>query len=470
MLASLGLMSTWVVLAIAATMVLNVLPVRHVVLIAMCLALPQIYLLPLPGSFTLFQAVVVAGLGPRLVMRRISVPGILGALLWALLAVQTAYVPFALSLGAAVVAVLNTFCLIAMSAAVAAEVRAGRAGLASVRGLRWLLLVQAVLVIVFRLSPAAELNYYSGTAGTLAAGRAAIEQMLLYGNNVLDPAKSGGLVLNANVASMVLGFGAACLLAHWSWNRRPGDLVVAAVVAGAVVATGSKTGVLLMIAMPIVYFITSAAVMRRVHFFQLGLLAAAGLGLLSVANRLFAGAFASSSDSSLDVRSQIWGIGARVFSESPLLGLTPGGWQQATGALQLEQGLPMSYPPHNMLIAAWADYGLAGALLISVIILTFVVLTVRRVANAPTRRSRQALLWVGVGMLWLFLHGQADNTGLYGALQSLPMAAMAFGLIAAASGRARTPELASAPTTAGGTTADAPRTPLPQRRYATPLR
>jgi O-antigen ligase len=448
MLATIGALGAWGIMGCALFLGLNALPPRHVVALAMVVALPLVYLEMLPGRFTLLHLVVLLGLAPRLVMRRIAVPGILGFLLWLLLAVQLTYIPFAVAFGPAVSTALNTLCLLTLAAAVATELRGGFDVTCFFSGWRWVLLAEALLVVAFRLFPSLEGTYFTGPVARWTAGTPAVEQLLTVGNNVLDPVKSGGLLFNANVAAMVLGFGCACVLARWRATRSASDLGIAALAGIAVVMTGSKTGILLLIATPLVYWLIHTAVQRRIGFLQLGVLGVGGIAVLLAADKVLEGSFAATSDTSLDIRSQIWGAAARVFWEAPVLGLTPGGWEARTRSLMFEQGLTQSYPPHNVVIAAWADYGLVGAAVVVAIMATFLVLVVRNVRVTEAGPGREVLLLIGMGVLWVFLHGQGDNTALHGALQSLPPAAVALGFVAAHSVRSRrdTSRALSAPT------------------------
>src|SRR5581483_6907161 len=95
----------------------------------------------------------------------------------------------------------------------AASLSLGRENPAAVARLTWLaavlMLSEAVLVIMFRISPDLEWSYLNtNIAGLFTTPRAVTNIVTgLARDNILDPDKAGGFFLNGNIAGAYLGAG-----------------------------------------------------------------------------------------------------------------------------------------------------------------------------------------------------------------------------------------------------------------------
>jgi O-antigen ligase len=131
------------------------------------------------------------------------------------------------------------------------------------------------------------------------------------------------------------------------------------------------------------------------------------------------------SDRSYDGRQLMWQGGLELFKDSPLIGLGFGGWGERIGRFTGESGLP----PHNFLVAAWANSGIL-ALLIAIL---FVIVSLRicwRVAAAQhSMYDRRTAVVALCAVAWVFLHGMGDNTTLYGEQHTMMLIALVYAYV-----------------------------------------
>lgn len=283
-----------------------------------------------------------------------------------------------------------------------------------------------VSAIVFRLYPAVEYAYLRSPAADLILGPSARALFLDSANNVLDPAKAGGLFyVNGNVASMLFGMAACVILGLGSpmrsWARTAFVLLVVSVV-----ATGSKTGVILAIVMVPLALLVRRAEPARMKRLVLPLLLVAPVVALVVVRSVehFVPGFYSRAEQSSLTRGAMWGYARDRFVDAPLLGLGFGGWE-----LEAWRDLGISYPPHNWVIAAWV-YG--GVLLVCASLLYAVWalrLPLALLAMPESDVATRAFGAAGASALaWCFVHGMFDNTALYGESRSVIFFALIAGV------------------------------------------
>ena len=199
-----------------------------------------------------------------------------------------------------------------------------------------LILLQCALVIVFRVDPHIEREFLRSPLLSLSAGEVAARGLFRGSpNNVLDADKAGGLLVNGNTASMVMGVAACLALWQWSRSRRRSDLAVAAVALVAVAFTGSKTGIVLAVAtLGVVLFsrllVRSAAVFVAV---TVTVVLCVGAAVLTVGDLSWTGDVRRESALTLGIRQHIWHAAWQFFQSAPLTGLTPGGWERSFAAV-----------------------------------------------------------------------------------------------------------------------------------------
>ncbi|TWH68689.1 O-antigen ligase [Micromonospora olivasterospora] len=303
----------------------------------------------------------------------------------------------------------------------------------------WVLL-EAVLVLTFRFLPDVE-DAFLRSVGGIFIGQNTVAA--LFGgspNNVFDPAKSGGLFVNANVAGLFLGVNAVAAFAmaavtHARWVR-----VVGLIALAAVPFTGSKSATVLAVTLPTAVLAvrrlgpraartTPTGVARRntrrrpgtwtQGHLWVGLTAAGALGAVVVLLTADFG-FVQALAKSFGDRTAIWGFGAEAFLRDPVLGLGYGGWDAGFDAYAREHGIYRSFPPHNVLLSAWAATGLAG-LVLTVAFFTLALRLALPVLTGGNQGRRVLALWAAAAVGWTLIHGLGDNTDIFGDIHLIPI-------------------------------------------------
>ena len=396
------------------------------------LALPQLYLLP-EGSLdvalsTFVTVLLLAGVLLRAVRapgRPLAHLGLLGVLA-ALLAVRILAVAWSPDprAGMQPVAILGQFvvALMVMSAALREDPKL----LTYVQRLYWPWVVaEACLVVVFRFLPGVEDAFLRSIGGVFVGQNTAAA---LFGdgrNNVLDVAKAGGVFVNANVAAMFLGVNGLAALAVFAVTRARWVAAVGVTALVAVPFTGSKSATVLAFTLPALalgaYQMTRSVMPARRRYLLLGALAA-GSGAILAALIVNTGLRNAMVEAFVG-RMVIWGFGAQSFRHSPILGLGYGGWDAGFPLYAAEHGLYKSFPPHNVLLAAWSTTGIAGL----VLTLGFFALLVRLVVRGLSGRAaidRKFVAFAGAAIAWTFIQGMGENTDIFGEIHLIPVLAL----------------------------------------------
>lgn len=392
------------------------------------LAVPQLYLLP-EGRIDIALTTVLTGLlAPGLLLAvwrgagRSLLRTWLVRVLLALIAVRMLallWSPDPRS-GLQPIVVLGQF---AVTVALMAQVLRHEPGL--VRLLHWLywpwVAAEAALVVLFRAAPGAEDWFLRTTAGYFA-GHNTVGALFGEGrNNVLDVVKSGGVFVNANVAAMFLGVNGLAAIALAVLTRQRWLRVLGVALLLTVPFTGSKSATVLTVVLPAAAFgiqqLTRAAAPAVRRKLLAGSLAGgtAAIALLLVVS-------AGLRDAMVDAfvgRTIIWRFGAEQFREHPVLGLGFGGWDDGFGPYAAAEGLYRSFPPHNVLLAAWANTGLAGLLLSAAFFALAAWLCARRLSRG--NGDRRLVPFVAAAIAWVFVQGMGENTDIFGEIHLIPI-------------------------------------------------
>ncbi|MDG4786749.1 O-antigen ligase family protein [Micromonospora sp. WMMD1102] len=398
--------------------------------VVLVLALPQLYLLP-RGSVDIALGTVVALLLAPVVLLatrgglargllRLALVRILLALL-ALRLLALAWSPEPRA-GLQSITLLGQFVV-----TVVLMVAVAGGGAAALRRLHlwywpWVLF-EAALVVGFRLLPGLE-DAYLHSIGGFFAGQNTVAA--LFGdnpNNVLDPAKAGGVFINANVAAMFLGVNglaafALAALTGTRWLRVVGVLALLAVP-----FTGSKSATVLVFALPAAAYAfhrlrryATPAVRRYLLFAAVPL--AAAVVLLLALNRGFLDALVDA----FVGRTAIWQFGAEEFRDSPLLGLGYGGWDVGFAGYADRHDIWRVFPPHNILLGAWAVTGLAGLVLTVAFFVAAFRLVVRRLSDG--RAGQPFVICAGTAIGWILVQGLGENTDVFGDIHLIPIVSL----------------------------------------------
>lgn len=298
-------------------------------------------------------------------------------------------------------------------------------------------LLQVALTIAFRFFPMIEAGYYASSIANFFSEPNVNQMMLGLPQNVSDTTKSGGFLLNGNIASLLLALIACAYLYSFARARR--RLLAAVSVAALLgcLATGSKTALVLMIVLPVLAVVWAVLFKHR----RTALALLAGLVVVLGALVIFLASTGSSlfttSVTTFGVRGRIWALAGHGFSQHPILGLGYGGWadylvDNASAVFDPGRGL-QDFPTHNFIIQAWADGGLVLALLVTVASVFPIVsalhgLRTQKYALVSFNFAKRLVLVVAV--VWIFAHSFADTTGFFGENHTLPIFALLVAFVA----------------------------------------
>ncbi|MBG6057007.1 O-antigen ligase [Cryobacterium sp. MP_M3] len=296
-----------------------------------------------------------------------------------------------------------------------------------------LVVFQSAAVVLFRVFPNREAAYlHSDWAGSLIGSAV---RGLYSGdpNNVLDPAKSGGLLnANANVASMLLGMYLMGYL--WWWLTSGSHLALAmAVLTGlSVPFTGSKTGLILLAGLGLFVGLSwLLASRKKIWIFLVSMIVVLGGGAIGASvflDRDVSG-ISAQTDTSWGTRLTLWGAAGRYFATNPVFGLGFGGWESRMRATRGELGITEVLPPHNFLIAMWAESGVTSVLVVVALFAVFLVWGITGVRSSVSGKAAVgAAALIGI-VAWAFFHGMADNTTFFGTTQTAALFAAALAVV-----------------------------------------
>lgn len=307
--------------------------------------------------------------------------------------------------------------------------------------------VEALLVAAFRLSPALEGMYLHSSVATYLENPNTMSVLFTTApDNVLDPAKAGGVFLNANVAGAYLGTMAFIALGWGLGCRKKSYIAAAALMWAATFFTGSKAAIVAAVALPTIFVgylaVRGARFGRRGRTVVRRAAVGAFIGTVCVSAILIASygsmsqvhsggvapaGFISRVGTTLAVRERIWSYGAHEFAEAPLQGLGFGGWERRFEPWASAEGINGSFPPHNSLLYLWSQAGLAGLALGLALVFSML-----RENLTLLRSGSGQLRWIGLcqglGILWLFLQAMGENYPLFGESRTVFLLAIALGL------------------------------------------
>jgi O-antigen ligase len=269
---------------------------------------------------------------------------------------------------------------------------------------------EAVMVIAFRLSPTTEASFlHSGLAQILVNPNSLGSLFTILPDNVLDPAKAGGVFTNANVASAYLGVTAFIVAGAALKERRSWLLAAAAFIWVAVFFSGSGFGAILAVALPaLLWALANGGRRRRPR------LAVLSVGALVVGVLQLNGYLHIADDKSLSEGSRllIWEFAGHEFLRAPLQGQGFGGWQSTFPTYASGRDLLASFPPHTSLIYTWSQAGLVAAGCAVWALVRFATGLIRKGVSAPAISPLAA--GTAVALVWLVLQSFVENYGLFG--------------------------------------------------------
>lgn len=317
------------------------------------------------------------------------------------------------------------------------------------------LALQSTCTAIFFLLPDIERQYFDSVyAPYLSSG--SVKLLFTTGfNNVVFPEKAGGFFLNGNTASMFMAMSAWLYFGLGVKLRQRWMMAFAVVPLGGAIATGSKTALLL--AGTSVLVVCLLTVVRRnvVAGFAIAMLVPLA-GLFAISALASAEAFSRDTVATVGSRGRIWELAISTIARDPILGVGYGGWfnvfRNEGGFIGFNER-----PAHNLFLQAWLDGGAVYVLMIAAFALVCVVVGLRALRAAQSGREALASAAVLMSVMWVFAHGLADNTWVYGDWHSLPY----FGVAVAVLAMWARGESVSSGKNAAGTWDDAPQDPRP---------
>lgn len=236
----------------------------------------------------------------------------------------------------------------------------------------WFLLfasINAVLVIVYRLSPALEDVFLGSAWRGLFKNPKLLANIELFRPNVYDPDKAGGIFDNANTGA---AFSMLCIGATISTFGVKGRLISLyffLIFSLAVLMSGSKSAAMIFVAGMSVLVLAAVArvgnaYQRVIGFCLVGLLALATVALVAmVASSVESSDFGRDVSDTSEYRFMLWRAARWSFPQHPIRGLGFGGWSDMLSTFAAT-GVNVSWPPHNSLILAWSESGIFAVLLL----------------------------------------------------------------------------------------------------------
>ncbi len=291
---------------------------------------------------------------------------------------------------------------------------------------------EAALVYLFRILPSVEEAFLHSPLARLFISPNLLD--LLFDearNNALDPAKSGGIFTNANVAACYLG---VCAFIAWGVSaacRLRSLFYFAPPMLGAVFFTGSKAGAILCVLLTGAFYLLQRIFLQRLTFTNL--VAVCGMTIVGVAGALAAlsylsgSEFAHSSQDTFDSRNMIWLHAGMQFTANPLWGQGFGGWEKSFVAYAAGKGLSEGFPPHNTFVCLWSQSGIAAVIMGALFMLSVLWFCIRAI-RVPDLEVRALGIGTLTAYLWTFLQGMGENWGIVGELHMQPPLAVVLGL------------------------------------------
>lgn len=241
----------------------------------------------------------------------------------------------------------------------------------------------AVVTVVFRIIPAVKIAYLSNPIRSLFINPNTVESVVGNHINVTDVAKSGGYLFfngntNAALNMMCLGI-SICLI---QGRGKPSALFFCAIFLAAIIASGSKSallvsGAVIVIAMILYYLRTS----RHLAVFTVGsiiLSIVLVLFVFGVFDAVLQGKFSQETAHTSGYRIGLLQVAVILFKENPILGVGFGGWQKRLASYADFYGLSPEWPPHNSIVLAWSQ---SGILSVAVLIALFVYILISLVQS-----------------------------------------------------------------------------------------
>ncbi|CAM3219305.1 TPA: O-antigen ligase family protein [Klebsiella pneumoniae] len=294
-----------------------------------------------------------------------------------------------------------------------------------------LIAIEAVLIILFRLLPDLKLGLILSNTSRIFLGGNVLDSLLYEGqrNNFYDPIKSGGLFfINANAAGCYVGIASFLSYSIYKTTRKKITLLLGLICYVSVFFTGSKASALFAVGIPLFIYYLASSNKNKITIITSVLGCGAFLFfVVNIFNISMNSEFLTESTDTADTRFGIWNYAWHAFINNPIIGQGYGGWQEDYGRFFKTVYI---YPPHNTIIYMWSKAGLMAAILSC----WFIFLTLKinwRGMFSINQQLKYASISGMMVSLWLMLHGFGENFGLVGEQHQMPILAISIGIVMA---------------------------------------
>ncbi|MFL4292974.1 O-antigen ligase family protein [Enterobacter asburiae] len=294
-----------------------------------------------------------------------------------------------------------------------------------INAMLFVICLQAVTVIIFRLNETLELSIVLSPVSKYLMGMNTL-QGLLDGarNNFYDPVKAGGvLFVNANAAACYAGVSSFMAWGIYKALNSKFTLLMAILLWVTVFFTGSKAGVLFAVLIPMFIFYLKLQRQTKIVVGSVGASFAIALIAISMISSVAEqSGFLQESTNTAETRYEIWNYAFNAFLNNPLMGQGFGGWE-----IDYRKHTDYFLPPHNTLIYLWSKSGIIASLMGLSFILTSIAVALRAVKNINPEAKNLGFSLLMV-LAWQFAHGFGENFGLIGEQHQMIIMAVMLGL------------------------------------------
>lgn len=258
--------------------------------------------------------------------------------------------------------------------------------------------LNAVMVIVFRLSPGIEDVFFASSLRNVFSNPKLVANYELFVPNTYDPDKAGGVFGNANTGSAFSLMCVGITIATMGTRKHLANGILFVLFSLATVMSGSKSAVMIYAA---AISILGFLVFLRVPSAHLRLILLSVTGTVATLATIVAIVFFDSIGSSefsqnvsqtSEYRMLLWRVARLTFPDHPIRGLGFGGWYDVL-ANYAATGVNIAWPPHNSLVMAWAESGIFAPILLVWIFWRILSRLIRHAAQDEERRPALGALF-----------------------------------------------------------------------------
>ncbi|WP_160032338.1 O-antigen ligase family protein [Paenibacillus sp. An7] len=271
----------------------------------------------------------------------------------------------------------------------------------------------AITNIFFLVFPELELEFLKSRLAQLFIDPSTL-RMLNNGeifNNILDPYKAGTFFINANVASVYFGLlfciSFSQMIDTWKFRYISSTIIFI----GAVLATQSRTGLLALTVVLLIFLILKFSFRTLMRLVLLNIIIVVIVFsvtpqsiIYNLIKRLNVDVVGN------DPRVLIWDFTFDKIKEHPFLGLGFGGWESEFPIYALRVGTDPSFPPHNIFVIIWSWAGIPCLILFVLFFINLMITLYTKYTNS----KKDVIYLCGLGcIIFVIVQGMFDNFFLH---------------------------------------------------------